>query len=460
MGIWDSILKYGGKAAKATGRSMGHAALHPSQTLRGTGQAVKTAAIGGAVGYVGWEKLTTDKSVVHIVSDAVIGKSATDTLADAADGVRELTSKAGEAVGSVSGTVAGIDSKLGGVSNFLRQVSNGGVSDMFGNFFRNLGQGNVSGLSIAGLVAAAFLIFGRFGWLGKIAGAFLGMMLIGNNAGIFRTPDTRSIQRIQTPALPVEEQTGKDVKLSLGYGEQTDPTTGKTYFHHGIDFDVRCYTLAAVASGIVSGIGNDPILGICQTIRYGEYEVTYGHLSNVFAQFGQRVKAGQTVALSGDKLHIGIRFKGEELNPLEFLTMLYGNIQALCHADGGEAATSPNMEMALTTDYEQDRQEIEELMLRFLPYYMEDLQRGAYRLPPHTEQSLRHVFTMGAVKEYFYENMPSISNPLGLGHKAMPLACKVQNLLIADFLHYLALRHGVYLSTMGDDVKKNSTTKP
>lgn len=65
MGIWDSILKYGGKAAKATGRSMGHAALHPSQTLRGTGQAVKTAAIGGAVGYVGWEKLTTDKSVVR-----------------------------------------------------------------------------------------------------------------------------------------------------------------------------------------------------------------------------------------------------------------------------------------------------------------------------------------------------------------------------------------------------------
>ena len=145
--------------------------------------------------------------MVHIVSDAVIGKSATDTLADAADGVRELTSKAGEAVGSVSGTVAGIDSKLGGVSNFLRQVSNGGVSDMFGNFFRNLGQGNVSGLSIAGLVAAAFLIFGRFGWLGKIAGAFLGMMLIGNNAGIFRTPDTGSIQRVQTPALPVEEQT-------------------------------------------------------------------------------------------------------------------------------------------------------------------------------------------------------------------------------------------------------------
>ena len=77
---------------------------------------------------------------------------------------------------------------------------------MFGNFFRNLGSGNVSGLSIAGLIAAAFLIFGRFGWLGKIAGAFLGMMLIGNNAGVFRTSAPESVARGQSPSVPVEEQ--------------------------------------------------------------------------------------------------------------------------------------------------------------------------------------------------------------------------------------------------------------
>ena len=48
MGAWDTILKYGGKAMKgmgkaanATGKSAGHAVLHPSQTLRGAGQAVK-----------------------------------------------------------------------------------------------------------------------------------------------------------------------------------------------------------------------------------------------------------------------------------------------------------------------------------------------------------------------------------------------------------------------------------
>lgn len=210
MGVWDSILKYGsktmkgaGKATAATGKSMGNAVLHPSQTLRGAGQAVKTATVGGAVGYVGWKKLTTDESVVRIVSDAVIGKPATDTLAGTADDVRELTGKAGEAVGAVSG----INSKLDGVSNFLHETANGGGMNMFGNFFRNLGQGNVSGLSIAGLVAATMLIFGRFGWLGKIAGVFLGMMLIGNNAGIFRTQEVGGVQRTQTPAVPVEEQT-------------------------------------------------------------------------------------------------------------------------------------------------------------------------------------------------------------------------------------------------------------
>lgn len=214
MGVWSTILKYGGKAAKgtgkavlATGKNVGEAALHPSQTLRGAGQAVKTAAVGGAIGYVGWEKLTTDKSVVRIVSDAVIGELATNTLAETADGVRELTGKAGEAIGSVSGAVTGIDNKLNGVSNFLRQASGGGVMDMFGNFFRNLGSGNVSGLGIAGLVAAAFLIFGRFGWLGKIAGAFLGMMLIGNNAGVLRTQETGNVQRSRTPDLPAEKQT-------------------------------------------------------------------------------------------------------------------------------------------------------------------------------------------------------------------------------------------------------------
>ena len=228
MGFWNTVLKYGGKAAKSAGKaavatgkhagkaatlagkSVGNAVLHPSQTLRGAGQAVKTATAGAAVGYVGWKKLTSDQSVARIVGDAVIGESATNALAGTPNGVRELKDKAGETVGAIGGAVgnavAGIDSNLGGVSTFLRQTSGGSGLDMFGNFFRNLGRGNVSGLSIAGLIAAAFLVFGRFGWLGKIAGLLLGMMLIGNNAGVLRTPEPERVSRTQSPPLPEEEQ--------------------------------------------------------------------------------------------------------------------------------------------------------------------------------------------------------------------------------------------------------------
>lgn len=131
--------------------------------------------------------------------------------------------------------------------------------------------------------------------------------------------------------MPFEEPIKQDVQMSLGYGEQKNPVTGETFFHHGIDFSVNHYLLSAVATGTVSAIGSDAEHGIYQTIRYGKYEVTYRHLSNVFANFSQSVKAGQTIAISGDLLHMEVRFDGEEINPLEFLTMLYGNIKALEH---------------------------------------------------------------------------------------------------------------------------------
>ena len=214
MGFWNTVLKYGGKAAKgmgqaasATGKSAGHAVLHPSQTLRGAGQAVKTATAGAAVGYVGWEKLTTDKSVARIVSEAVVGKSATNALAGTTEEMKELKDQAGETVSAIGEAMSGTGSKLDGVSNFLRESSGGGLLDILGGFLKNLGGGNVSGLSIAGLIAAAFLVFGRFGWLGKIAGLFLGMMLIGNNAGITRTATPEAVSRTLAPSLSSGEQT-------------------------------------------------------------------------------------------------------------------------------------------------------------------------------------------------------------------------------------------------------------
>ena len=62
---WATVLKAGlkfmGRGAQATVKTVGHTALHPQQTIKGLGTATKTAAVGTAAGYVAWEKLTTDK---------------------------------------------------------------------------------------------------------------------------------------------------------------------------------------------------------------------------------------------------------------------------------------------------------------------------------------------------------------------------------------------------------------
>ena len=192
---WTTVLKAGlkfmGSGAKATAKTVGHTVLHPQQTIKGMGTATKTAAVGAATGYVAWEKLTTDKSVARIVGDAVVGSDTIDSVGEKVEGVGNAVSNLGEtasnAMNSVSEAVGGASSNLNGISNFLGSMTNGNGGNMFSNFFSNLFSGNVSGMSMLGLVASAFLIFGRFGWMGKIAGALLGMMMIGNNATLQQT---------------------------------------------------------------------------------------------------------------------------------------------------------------------------------------------------------------------------------------------------------------------------------
>lgn len=189
---WSTFLKTTGKYVLKGGRALvesaGSAVIHPQRTIKGLGTAAKTAAVGGGMAYVGWEKLTTDKSVTRIVGDAVVGEGTMESVSNKVDtaieGVNDLKEKVGETVSTMNEAMTDVNSKWSGMSNFLRGIFSGNGGNMIGNFFSNLGKGNVSGLSLAGLVVSALLVFGRFGWLGKIAGAVLGMMMIGNNANM------------------------------------------------------------------------------------------------------------------------------------------------------------------------------------------------------------------------------------------------------------------------------------
>ena len=217
--------------------------------------------------------------------------------------------------------------------------------------------------------------------------------------------------------MPFEERDG-EVKMLLGYGEQAHPKSGETFFHHGVDFGTHRYI-----------------------------------------PFGAKVKAGSVLAISGDLLHMEVRYDGEEINPIDFLNMIYGNLKMMQQQGHTGMPDFDTLEMEIPTDYDDDREEIEQLMLRFYPDYLTDIAGGQYKVSGHTVQSLRNIFSLSAIRNYFYEVIPSLANPLGIGSRSIPIAAKVQNLLIGDFLDYLAFRHGMFLSTLDESGKKKDLTK-
>lgn len=244
----------------------------------------------------------------------------------------------------------------------------------------------------------------------------------------------------------------EEVKLLKPYGDG----------NQGIDLEANRYVLRAVADGIVTAIGSNKELGLHQTTRYGKFEVTYAHISNALVPFGKRVKAGSVLAISGNTLHIEVKYDGVEINPIDFLSMIYGNMRMT--NQGGSADSGfpefDTIDMDIPTDYDEEQTEIEGLMLQYYPDYLMEVARGLYTVPERTEQTLRNLFSLSAVRHCFFETLPSMANPLGVSERAMPIAAKVQNLLIGDFLNFLALRRQVFLSSLDAESKKKDLTKP
>lgn len=255
--------------------------------------------------------------------------------------------------------------------------------------------------------------------------------------------------------MPFACTEGTEVVATLLYGDQVHPLTGTKFFHTGLDLVADHVALYACATGVVVAIGNDTSHGNFIVCRYGKYDVKYGHITETYCNYGTSVRAGQKIAVSGDFLHLGVNFNGKEIDPKDFVFMLVSNIMELetmgIKVNPDEPALGAGVN--IKTDYDKDQPEIFSLMMKYLPLYFTSLDNGQYTVPSRTDQILRNIFSQSAEKNYFFERMPDLSNPLGLSDRALPLASKVANVLIGDFLNYLAVCHHKYLSTW-DDVQK------
>ena len=258
--------------------------------------------------------------------------------------------------------------------------------------------------------------------------------------------------------LPLIFDEKENVQIVLKYGKQVHPGTGEDFFHHGIDIYAVRRPLYAVASGTVVGLGNEPVHGNYLITRHGKYDVKMGHLSEAYVQYGHQVVAGQPIALTDNFLHLEVKYGDKELDPEDFLELLKFNMESLNAMGLTNFTQLKGVDYNVKTDYDKWQEEIEEMMMRLLPMYFNDLSNGQYQPPVRMQQSLRNTFAQAANKNYFFEQIPGVGNPLGLTGRAAPLASKIQNIIIQDFLNYAAMRHGAFIPSWNDAQKKNFQT--
>lgn len=253
--------------------------------------------------------------------------------------------------------------------------------------------------------------------------------------------------------MPFTTEGDVPVESMLGYGEQTHPISGERFHHCGVDYVCPHRPLYALATGTVIAVGEEGRYERFITIRYGRYEVRYGHVSNVCVPYGTPVVAAQQVATSGDFLHMDVRLDGEEIDPGELISVLYANISTL-ESLGMPSSQFVTFDIPVSTPYDKDKEEIIALMERWLPAYFDALRTGEYACSPRMESSLRNQFRQGADRGYFFDEFPNYANPLGLSARSGAIIGKVQSLIIEDFLTYLSSR-GIHVSTWSPEEKKN-----
>jgi murein DD-endopeptidase MepM/ murein hydrolase activator NlpD len=135
--------------------------------------------------------------------------------------------------------------------------------------------------------------------------------------------ETKKEMLIHTPSIwPVHGW------VTSAFGFRTNPFTGLTQMHEGLDISNREGTpVVAPADGIVSATGKDFSYGNVVVISHGFGIISrFNHLSKILVGAGQKVKRGDRIAevgttgrSTGPHLHYEVRVNGIPVNPARYI---------------------------------------------------------------------------------------------------------------------------------------------
>ena len=133
------------------------------------------------------------------------------------------------------------------------------------------------------------------------------------------------------PAIPPIVPDPSKYNFSSPFGYRTDPFTGESRLHSGVDLAMKVGNpVYATGDGVVEAV-NFEFFGYGTTLIIDHgfgYKTLYAHLNSVNVIEGMKVKRGDCIAetgqsgrASGPHLHYEVHYKGERVNPTNYFDL-------------------------------------------------------------------------------------------------------------------------------------------
>lgn len=118
-------------------------------------------------------------------------------------------------------------------------------------------------------------------------------------------------------------------RITSPFGMRRHPVTEKKSFHNGVDLTADTPIVMSIYDGKVEQVGDHPFLGRFICIDHRGVHSIYGHLSGWLVVVGDKVRAGQEIAVmgrtgraTGIHLHFSVRIGTRYMDPIKFLLKL------------------------------------------------------------------------------------------------------------------------------------------
>lgn len=133
------------------------------------------------------------------------------------------------------------------------------------------------------------------------------------------------------PAIPPIIPDASKYHVSSPFGYRSDPFTEENKMHTGVDFAMDIGNpVYATGDAVVEAVDFDFFgYGNCVTLDHGfGYETKYAHLNSMYVTEGMKVKRGDCIGqvgksgrASGPHLHYEVIYKGNKVNPMNYLDL-------------------------------------------------------------------------------------------------------------------------------------------